>query len=181
MSAKKNMKTIALPVEELRRRYTYDPETGEFTLKLPRRGNPINSTVVGKSATSRQKIGYDVICIKHEGVYYRLYAHRVAWAMTYGEWPLLHIDHADGVRSNNKISNLRQATNQENTRNRGRGANNTSGYKGVSFEKRCGKWSAGVKVSGVRKFLGYFQTTEEANEVRVAYDLAHFGKFANVA
>lgn len=181
MSAKKNMKTIALPVDELRRRYDYDPETGEFTLKLPRRGNPENSLVVGRRATSRQKVGYDVLCIKYEGVYYRVYAHRAAWAMVHGEWPSLHLDHADGVKSNNRISNLRQATNQENTRNRGRNVNNTSGYKGVTFCKRCKKWEASVKVSGARKFLGYFPTPEEASEVRVAHDLAHFDQFAHVA
>lgn len=75
------------------------------------------------------------------------------------------VDHIDGDKLNNDLSNLRWATRSENQRNRGKQSNNTSEFKGVSFHKRSGKWQAYIKVDGKRKHLGLFHTKEEAAAV----------------
>ena len=88
-----------------------------------------------------------------------------------------HIDH-DGL--NNQRSNLRAATNSENQRNRSKEKGNTSGFKGVSFQKSTGMWQASIRVNGKLEYLGAsFGTAEEAAR---AYDEAatwEHGKFAN--
>ena len=69
-----------------------------------------------------------------DGKRYR--AHRLAWLYVYGAWPLGRLDHEDTDRQNNRIKNLRPASNAENLHNRGKQKNNTSGYKSVSWHKR---------------------------------------------
>lgn len=72
-------------------------------------------------------------------------------------------DHIDGNGLNNRRQNLREVTHAENQRNRKRGVNNTSGVKGVTFNKAQAKWRAFIKVSGVRKYLGSFDTLDLAS------------------
>lgn len=84
-------------------------------------------------------------------------------------------DHINGNGLDNRRANLRQATHAENSRNRRRARNNTSGFKGVSFHKGKSKWHASMR----RQHLGYFRTPEVA---AIAYDLAvreAYGEFAN--
>ena len=75
------------------------------------------------------------------------------------------IDHIDENKSNNNIKNLRWATNQENQRNQGKYINNTTGYKGVSFDKHANKYVAHININGKIKHLGYYETAEEASKV----------------
>jgi len=87
------------------------------------------------------------------------------------------VDHIDGDRKNNSLSNLRWCTYAENNRNVGKRITNTSGYTGVTFNKRYGKWQAQIKVDGKNKYLGLFRTKEEA---AAAYEEAakrEFGEF----
>lgn len=72
------------------------------------------------------------------------------------------VDHIDNNKSNNKLDNLRFATNQENNRNTGLNQNNTSSVKGVTYNKHAKKWCAFVKVNDKRKHLGYFRDLEDA-------------------
>jgi len=72
------------------------------------------------------------------------------------------VDHIDGNKQNNCLSNLRWATRAENNRNVGKRKDNTSEFKGVCFDKWNGKWKARIWVDGKRKLLGYFRTKEEA-------------------
>lgn len=78
-------------------------------------------------------------------------------------------DHRDNDSLNNQCSNLRTATHAENQHNRGKGYGSTSGYKGVTWEKSCGKWRAQIGVNGEKTFLGRFDNIEEAAR---AYDEA---------
>lgn len=88
------------------------------------------------------------------------------------------VDHADGNTLDNRRSNLRHATNQQNCANRGPQANNKSSFKGVSFFPNLGKWAAKIRVDQSLKHLGYFEQPQEAAK---AYDAAareYFGEFA---
>ena len=108
--------------------------------------------------------------------------HRIIWLLHSGidPYPYL-IDHVNGVRHDNRIKNLRLATNAENTRNQKLHPLNTSGYKGVSYIKRSGKWDARIKKDYVQHCLGVYDTKEEAY---AAYcEAAHrlHGEFARSA
>ena len=87
------------------------------------------------------------------------------------------IDHRDCDRTNNSVENLRWVTHQENMQNRALAKNNTSGFKGVRFDK--GKWRARIMVDGKEIHLGRFDTAEEAVAVRSARANQEFGEFTN--
>ena len=93
-------------------------------------------------------------------------AHRICWAIHFGEWPGGQIDHIDGDRSNNKIENLRVVTNMENGQNQRRHITNTSGETGVTWDKQYGKWMAYIGFVGRTKFLGRFPDFEDAVAAR---------------
>ena len=88
------------------------------------------------------------------------------------------VDHIDGNRQNNSLSNLRWATSAENNWNRGKQCNSTSEFKGVTFDKATGKWRARITgKDGKRKHLGYFHTKEEAAAVYEDAAKKEFGEF----
>jgi hypothetical protein len=103
---------------------------------------------------------------------------RIIFLMHYGYLPEI-VDHADCNPMNNDISNLRAATKAENQRNAGMFAHNTSGIKGVIWDKRARKWIGRIKVNGKCKHLGTFKSKEDAGEfVQLAREELH-GQFAN--
>jgi hypothetical protein len=74
------------------------------------------------------------------------------------------LDHINGIKRDNRIENLREATDSENQQNQKKPpAHNTSGFLGVTKYKRNGKWVAGIKLNGKRINLGYFDTPEAAH------------------
>lgn len=88
------------------------------------------------------------------------------------------VDHIDGNPLNNRRANLRLASISQNGMNRGKQTNNTSGYKGVTFNKRNGKWAARICTNGVTKHIGYF---DDAHSASLAYSDAaarDHGRFA---
>ena len=92
----------------------------------------------------------------------------------------LHIDHINGNKLDNRKSNLRICTASENARNRGKQRNNTSGYKGVCYDKARQKWKAEIKANGVRRMLGRFNTAEDAHQAYVNAAKELHGDFANI-
>ena len=92
-------------------------------------------------------------------------AHRIVWAMNYGEWPN-QIDHLNGIRKDNRLKNLRSVTSLENSRNNTMPINNTSGVCGVGWYKSSGKWVASIGVYGRRVHLGYFTDINDATDAR---------------
>ena len=135
----------------------YNCETGVFKW-INTKGN-----VKGGSVAGRSMHGY--VSIKIDGRDYM--AHRLAWLYVHGEWPKNEIDHINRNRSDNSIINLRDVTRQCNQHNHGIRKDNTSGYRGVFFNKKEGKYEARVRLNGKRLFLGYFITSHEAS---VAYE-----------
>lgn len=140
--------------ERLKELLTYDPETGIFTHNTTKARR-----VKGKPAGCVVK-GYVVISIDTQ--IYR--AHRLAWLYMTGKWPAHTVDHRDTDKSNNKWSNLREATGLEQMQNLPLMVTNTSGYPGVSYNKQTGRFTAKISVNNKRHHLGYFDTPEEAFE-----------------
>lgn len=98
--------------------------------------------------------------------YNQYYAHNIIWLM-FTKLPIPEnyvIDHKNGIRKDNKITNLRLATRSQNSINQKIRENNTSGYKGVSFYKNYNKWESYINIEGKRTKLGYFDTPEKAYE-----------------
>jgi len=100
-------------------------------------------------------------------------AHRVLWALTHEEWPDADIDHINGVRHDNRISNLRPVTRAENLKNVMRRRSNSSGFNGVSWASDRGKWRAEIQANGTRVKLGSFDTLEEAIARRIDANLRY--------
>lgn len=93
-------------------------------------------------------------------------AHRVIWAMHHGAWPEGQIDHINHMRADNRLSNLRAATQQGNGRNQKKPTTNTSGVVGVLWNKAAQKWIAQIKVDRRQKYLGIFEDFGKAVEAR---------------
>lgn len=142
--------------EWLREHLSYDVETGIFLW----RAKPKPTYDISKPAGSLTYAGYLNISIKR-----RLYkAHRLAWLYVTGEWPKHQIDHVNGVRHDNRFVNLRDVTNSVNNQNLRAPQQGSSGYLGVSFSKRNGKWRSAIWVNKKHVYLGEFKTPEEAHE-----------------
>ena len=94
--------------------------------------------------------------------------------------PTIHVDHINGNKLDNRRENLRICTIQENNLKRGIRKDNTSGAKGVHFNKKTGKWMARISIGNKRYYLGLFTLKEEAIK---AYNKAckkYHGKFAQL-
>lgn len=136
----------------------YDPESGILTW-IAKPSVTAHSVKVGAGAGSLSKDGY--LRIRIDGKKYQ--AHRLAWLLHTGEFPPDQIDHINGIRTDNRIANLRSATSQQNNQNAGKKRSNTSGYKGVNLHKQSGKWVARIRVPLLGQCsLGYFDTPEAA-------------------
>lgn len=94
--------------------------------------------------------------------------------------PEFKVDHIHGkqTRNDNRKSNLRIATNQENTINASLKSNNTSGVTGVNWDKRYNKWEARIKKDYKQIHLGYFNDFEDAVKARKDAEKKYFGEFA---
>ena len=141
--------------EELKQILDYDPDTGLFRWKI----KPCKNVDIGDIAGTNRD-GYIVIGVNRKQ--YR--AHRLAWLYMTGSWPLNQIDHINRIKNDNRISNLREATQQKNNFNLGGAKNNTSGYKGVTWYEPSKKWKAQIGVNGKNIHLGYFIDPLEASE-----------------
>lgn len=163
-------KTLPTP-EYLRKRLRYEPETGKlFWIDCDEETNSWRAKYVNKEAfTSFMNQGYRQGTIKKSG----FLAHRVIWAIYYGKWPEKTIDHIDGDRSNNKITNLREATQSENSRNMSISKRNKSGFIGVSWSKQRNKWHVQMMVNGINKSFGFYDDISEAAKRRLQVSKGH--------
>lgn len=154
--------TNTLPIDDIRRAISYSPEDGKMYWKIRASYN----VRVGSPALSARKSSGHL-----SGFYKRvpLQAHRVAWAIYYGEWPAGYIDHINGKRDDNRISNLRVVNQRDNAKNRRPNKGKRSRLPhGVSLKKN-GRYFAQIQADGKNNHLGYFDTPEEA---KAAYDEA---------
>lgn len=151
------------PQDYLRKILDYNPETGVLTWKK-REGlkGSWNAKYAGKPAfTSGNGHGYWCGAINSKN----LLAHRVIWKLVYGSEPD-QIDHINGIRSDNRLENLRNVSPQENQRNCVRQRNNVSGATGVIWNKQARKWHSKIVVNGKELHLGFFVDFEAAVAAR---------------
>lgn len=134
-------------IEQLRNDFRYDPEAGTLF-----RARALRSDAVGFIKPGKR--------LRHYNHFYQM-SHLV-WALHYGVWPVLLVDHRDGDRSNIRINNFREATHQQNQFNK-------VGFgmypKGVVFKgdaPRRKPWAAVIRINGRKRTLGHYETMEEA-------------------
>ena len=146
--------------EQIKQKIHYDKLTGIFRWRYGGQSH------AGKKqpwsiAGSLHNCGYIQIGINKN----RYLAHRLAWMYEYGEWPKQYIDHINGNRSDNRISNLRDVSHQTNLQNqKTKNTKNTSGFMGVDWQNKRNKWRASIKINKKSKFIGYFDKAEQAYE-----------------
>ena len=157
-----------IDIQELKELLRYDLETGQVHWIAPGKGR-----IKKKGAGAVTSTGYVGILIYGK----RYYAHRIAWALHYGSWPDQQIDHVNGTKTDNRICNLRLATNAENGKNYGANKLNTSGVKGVSWCKSTQKWRALIKVNGKSLCRGRYADKNAAIAARQMAEIEHFGEW----
>lgn len=140
----------------------YDPEIGIFTRKITVANNAKKGDIVG----CLSQRGYLATGI--DGIKY--YLHRLAWLYVYGYFPEHGIDHINRIKTDNRICNLREVTQQCNLRNCKMPKTNTSGVKGVSWNKYTNKWVVQITINNKNKTLGSHKTFAEAVCVRLAVE-----------
>ena len=157
--------------DEIKSVLNYNPDTGDLVWS----DCLYNQIRKGKIAGNPTKLGYRDVMYK--GKTYK--AHRLIWLYVYGEFPDLQIDHIDCNGLNNRLSNLRLCTQFQNKLNSAKPKTNTSGYKGVCWQKRLQKWQTRCVANGKRIHLGYFTDKEEANKVYQEFAKLNHGEFYN--
>jgi len=150
---------------ELKRLFSYDPETGLFT-RLISNNRRLKSGEIAGSTTCG---GYVRICVN--GQPYQ--AHRLAWLYMTGSWPENQIDHINHIKDDNRIANLRDVTHRENQKNQPKRKTNTSGVTGVMWNVRDKRWRAKIFLNGKEKSLGGFTNKFEAICARKSAENRH--------
>lgn len=118
----------------------------------------------GQEAGSLTANGYVAIRIdQHDYL-----SHRLMWMYIYGDFPVLSIDHIDRNKTNNNPTNLRIATEKQNSENRPLKSNNSSGHRGVFFRKylKSKPWHVSIMSNRKTIHIGYFTTLDEAIQAR---------------
>jgi len=146
---------------ELKAVVTYDPATGVFTNLAYRSAN----CRAGQVLQGVHSKGYVRITVNGR----RYFAHRLAWLYVYGVWPSKEIDHKDRNKKNNRILNLRDATDAENSANIiAANKNSKTQVRGVHKHGTMNKFVAQRRIGGRTVHLGVFDTVEEAAAAREA-------------
>ena len=151
-----------LTQEVLLENFRYDETTGDLYWKVKR----AYTTDLSKPISAKDRHGYIVVCTKLSGKTKVYRIHRLIWTIVYGMNPK-NIDHIDGDRTNNQISNLREVTHQQNMMNRKKRVGSISAYKGITKSKYS--WIAEITFMNNRHYLGSFKTEKEA---AIAYEEA---------
>ncbi len=157
---------VPLTLPRLKQLLSYEPVTGQLRWCVARgrnkHGQALPGDVVGANARKDRYIFVNI-----DGFVY--YAHRLAWALAHDAWPVPHqIDHINMNRSDNRLRNLRAATNGQNMCNSGARSNNGTGFKGA-YPTPNGTFQSKIGVNGETIFLGTFPTIDAA---RSAYNEA---------
>lgn len=157
-------------IDKIKSVLSYDKESGLFTWTT----NVSSRALTGQTAGTLVN-GY--VCISIFGKRYQ--AHRLAFALVNGEFPTLLVDHINGVINDNRWSNLRLATNSQNTCNSRLSSRNSTGVKGVSFDRSRNLYRARIDINGSAIRLGRFDSLEDASQAVFDARLFYHKEFAN--
>lgn len=149
---------MELTQAKLKQVLNYNPVTGVFTRISYSGNNGGGLARLGQITQNADDRGY--MRIRVYGKKYK--AHRLAWLFMYGKFPQFGLDHINRNKLDNRICNLREATQSENSQNQSIRKNKTSKYIGVHFCKTSEKWKAQIQSSKQKKCLGYFDTEDDA-------------------
>lgn len=144
-----------LSADRLRELLQYNPDTGHFT---NRSGRQVGFLVPPKN--------YMRILVDGR----QWLAHRLAWLYVHGRWPHEQIDHINGVKTDNRLVNLREVSPEVNMQNvRGPKKNNKyAGLLGAHWDSRHGRWVSQLSIKGKNRYLGRFDTPEQAHAAYIA-------------
>lgn len=134
--------------------FTYCPKSGELRWAMDYRTAQAGDVAGGLDRKGYRRVQYRCRAYK---------VHRLAWLLSYGEWPAMDIDHINGDRADNRLDNLRLASKAENAQNYPLRAN-SSGLHGVCWNKRHKKWRAHIRANGQQVYLGSYDTPQAAHE-----------------
>ena len=173
--------TKELPSPELLRKLLrYEPDTGKL-FWMPRSGEFFDPkgkrSSEGCAANWNARYAHKEAFTALDGWGYfmgRIFnkpykAHRVAWCILHGSWPKNQIDHKNGIRTDNRICNLRDVNQSENSRNSKKRSDNTSGAAGVCFDKARGQWTVRI----CNKQYGRFDDLSDATRLRRSIEMKH--------
>lgn len=149
---------------------TYDPSTGLFVRRI-RCGTKPAGTIAG----TINNVGYTMIQVRG-GMYL---AHRLAVFYMTGSWPIYQIDHINGRRLDNRWVNLRDVSQDDNSRNHGgQPSRRLHLYRGVKLIKgsKINPWMARGMINREEIYLGVFPTQEDAFAARVKWEKEMFGE-----
>ena len=141
----------------MKRSLDYDPETGVFTYRIR-----VSQMLPGQSAGRVNKTcGYIEISVKSR----KYQAHRLAILYVTGTWPTGDVDHINGIRTDNRLSNLRVVSRSVNCQNR-RQANKTktTDLLGAYWDKKMRRFTSYIYVNGKSKYLGSYETEQAAHQ-----------------
>ena len=161
------MKAIPTDVSDF---LEYRPETGDF-FWLKSQGGPKKGDMAGSISSN----GYRYISFDRR----RFLAHRLAWFCSHGRDPEASIDHINGNKLDNRICNLRLASQTQNLGNQRGRRNNPAGYKGVTKVKWG--WMARIQFQGRQIYLGLFSSAQAAHAAYCRAAVELFGEFARAA
>lgn len=160
--------------ETLKKYLDYLPESGHFVWRMPMTKGKIKA---GSVAGYRTRRGY--VTIRLKGKEYQ--AHRLAWFYINGVWPSEYIDHINQIKWDNRICNLREATNMQNQQNSKMPNTNTSGVKGVSWGSSIKRWRVEIRVKGKKKHIGTYKALEDAKIAAIEARKQLHGEYARNA
>ncbi|MCF3455418.1 HNH endonuclease signature motif containing protein [Stenotrophomonas maltophilia] len=152
-----------ITAQDVREKYDYNPDTGVFVFRAGKKAGMVCGAV--------HPDGYLLIAVKNKCQR----AHRMAWLYVHGEHPAGEIDHINGVRDDNRISNLRVTDRKGNMRNL-RQARRTARCRslGVNYRPKTGQYVSMIHTDEGRKYLGCFRSEEEAsNAYQAAKKIYH--------
>jgi HNH endonuclease len=149
----------------------YNPDTGLWTWLVSvnrgaRAGSRAGTIIKGYLRIRIDGQGYQASCL--------------AWFYMTGEWPIREVDHRDTDKANDRWINLREASSAENNSNRRMFKNNTSGFKGVSWDRKAQKWRVQIQRCGSKIFLGFRYTPEEGAALYALGSEQHHRQFGRV-
>ncbi|EEO0547732.1 endonuclease [Salmonella enterica] len=163
-------KQLLMSVGDIRDLIDYNPENGVLTAKVNFSGSQAGS-VIGSQTWQ----GYYAFSLFGK----KCFAHRLAWLLHYGEWPSQPIDHINGIKTDNSIRNLRLCSLSQNQFNKPTQKNNTTGVKGVYWNKRDKRYVASVQFNGKKYSAGHHKDIDSAKEAVMKLREKLAGEFTN--